>query len=403
MKIRSITCFHPISWPLWEAGLHHLGLFAQQARQAFTAAGFEVQSLRLATTPFCLSCQPADLPQLAREAEEVALQAGFDYISLGPALLSHPESYAAIPDALAVTKSVFFSGMMADPQTRQLSLKAVRACARIIHRASTILPDGFANLRFTALGNVTPGAPFFPAAYHQGPTPAFSLALESSDVAIQAFKNVRNIDEGRQNLVNIITHTAANLEAVAQSLRLASSQMNFGGLDFTFAPYPEDARSSGAAIEQFGIPAVGLAGSLAASAILTEALGRIPYARCGFNGLMLPQLEDSILARRAAEGYLTTNDLLLYSAVCGTGLDTIALPGDSTPEQISALLLDVAALSLRLDKPLTARLMPIPGKKAGEETCFDFSYFANSRILPLRAQPLTGIFGNEETFELRKR
>ena len=34
----------------------------------------------------------------------------------------------------------------------------------------------------------------------------------------------------------------------------------------------------------------------------------------------------------------------------------------------NALLLDVAALALRLNKPLTARLMPIPGKKAGRNT-----------------------------------
>ena len=71
----------------------------------------------------------------------------------------------------------------------------------------------------------------------------------------------------------------------------------------------------------------------------------------------------------------------MYSAVCGTGVDTIPLPGDTPPEHITALLLDIAALALRLNKPLTARLMPVPGKIAGETTNFNFPYFANSRII----------------------
>ena len=78
----------------------------------------------------------------------------------------------------------------------------------------------------------------------------------------------------------------------------------------------------------------------------------------------------------------------MYSAVCGTGLDTIPLPGDSSPELLAPLLLDLGALALRLDKPLTARLMPVPDKQAGERTNFDFPFFANSRVLPLSSEGL---------------
>jgi uncharacterized protein (UPF0210 family) len=107
---------------------------------------------------------------------------------------------------------------------------------------------------------------------------------------------------------------------------------------------------------------------------------------------MLPVLEDAVLAERAAEGSLTVKDLLLYSAVCGTGLDTVPLPGDTSANQIAAVLLDLAALAVRLDKPLTARLMPIPGKKAGDPTNFNFDYFANSRVMGLEARPLNSPF-----------
>jgi len=114
-------------------------------------------------------------------------------------------------------------------------------------------------------------------------------------------------------------------------------------------------------------------------------------------------LEDFTLAARAAEGILTIKDLLLFSAVCGTGLDTIPLPGDVTAEQISALLLDISALALRLNKPLTARLMPIPGKKAGDATGFDFDFFANSKVMTLESAGLGRLFSSDERLILKPR
>ncbi len=67
------------------------------------------------------------------------------------------------------------------------------------------------------------------------------------------------------------------------------------------------------------------------------------------------------------------------------------------------LLLDLSALALRLDKPLTARLMPIPGKKAGDETSFDFGFFANSKVMSLESEQLKAPFNSSETFEIKKR
>ncbi len=155
-------------------------------------------------------------------------------------------------------------------------------------------------------------------------------------------------------------------------------------------------------MERLGVPQLGLNGSLAAAAFVADTLDRGRWKRAGFNGLMLPVLEDSILAARSQDS-LTLKDLLLYSAVCGTGLDTVPLPGDASPEQLSAVLLDLAALSVRLDKPLTARLMPVPGKKAGDPTSFDFSFFANGYIMALPAAPLQGLLASSETFSLKPR
>ena len=117
----------------------------------------------------------------------------------------------------------------------------------------------------------------------------------------------------------------------------------------------------------------------------------------------MPVLEDATLAKRAAEGTLTVKDILLYSAVCGTGLDTIPLPGDTTAEQLIPLLLDLCALALRLDKPLTARLMPVPGKTAGDETNFDFDFFAPSRVMALESAQLNPPLNGQEALRISKR
>jgi len=118
---------------------------------------------------------------------------------------------------------------------------------------------------------------------------------------------------------------------------------------------------------------------------------------------MLPVLEDSILAARAAQGSLTLKDLLLFSAMCGAGLDTVPLPGDSAPEQLEGVLLDVAAIALRLNKPLIARLMPLPGKRAGDPVAFDFEFFAKGAVLALPAAPLSRGLAGEETLSIRPR
>jgi hypothetical protein len=399
MRIRSITCFVHPRWPVSELVLQKAGIFARQAEHAFTAAGFPVQSLRLATPPFATFLQPDDYAKAVTQIEILTHSEGFEYLALGPALPEIPESYPVIPELLANAGSLFLSGHLTTPQG-EISLPAVRACAEIIHRTAPLEANGFANLRFAALANVPPWVPFFPAAYHQGKAPAFALALEAADLAVSAFTQATSLAEARQNLITRVEAQAQALEEVAQGLADVY-QVTFKGLDFSLAPFPEPDKSIGNALEHLGLPAIGGSGSLAAAAFLTDTLDRASYQRAGFNGLMLPLLEDSTLAQRAAEGALSITDLLLYSAVCGTGLDTLPLPGDASIEQIYAVLLDLAALSLRVDKPLTARLMPIPGKQAGDQTDFEFEYFANSKVLALPAEPLTGLLAGEETFAIR--
>lgn len=404
MKIRSITYFFNPQWPFDENAMLDAANFIAAARPAFEAAGYEVQSARLATVPFPYLIQSGAANQvvaLAAELEKAVKPYGYEYIAIGPALPESPDTYDLIPEVLAATKDVFVSGLLTVPGGG-VSLPAVQACAGVIERTAVLSPDGFANLRFGALANILPGGPFLPAAYHGKGRPAFAIATEAADLAVEAVSEATSLREARQTLVSRVEEEAHRLAGIGEELE-QSLQTKFGGLDFTLAPFPEQDKSFGTAIEALGVPAVGLHGSLAAAAFLTDSLDHARYPRAGFNGLMLPVLEDFTLARRAEEGFLTVKDLLLYSAVCGTGLDTLPLPGDIRREQIAAVLLDVAALAQRLNKPLIARLMPVPGKAAGEMTEFDFAFFANSRVLKVDAQPLTGLLAGNETFDLQKR
>jgi uncharacterized protein (UPF0210 family) len=95
---------------------------------------------------------------------------------------------------------------------------------------------------------------------------------------------------------------------------------------------------------------------------------------------MLPILEDSVLSQRWSEGRLSIDSLLSYSAVCGTGLDVIPLPGDISNEQLERILGDLASLSVKWHKPLSARLLPVAGKKAGDQTEFDDPFLVNAKI-----------------------
>jgi len=400
MKIRAITYFFSPKFPLEEETLKTAGNFLKEAKSAYEAEGYEVQTVRLATIPFpnLLGEENLDqLPMLTSQITDAMKELNINYISFGPALPEFPRSYHVIPDSIFISKNAFFSGVGAD-RSRGIDLAALHACADVIVKSAPIDPNGFANLQFAVLANVSPNATYFPAAYHDTDKPAFGIATESADLAVSAFQNAKTIEEGRNNLVSEVEKHGKKLAEIAKSLKV-----KFVGIDFSLTPYPDDAHSLGNAVEKMGIPKIGLHGSLAAAAILTEAIDRADFPHTGFSGFMQPVLEDSVLAKRAAEGTLSIKDTLLYSAVCGTGLDTIPLPGDTTADQLVPILLDLSALALRLDKPLTARLMPIPGKQAGDETNFDFEFFAQSKIMSLDSEPLNPPFNSKEVIQINKR
>lgn len=404
MKIRSVTLFGNPSSPIKSEFLLQVEKFNQEVKGAFQDAVFELQTIRFASPPYPIVLEGMGTDQVidyAIQLERTLNSLGYEFISLGPALPDYPESYSLIPDLIESTENTFCSGLLTDP-VRGVSLPAVRSCGEVIHRLTPHDPNGFSNLYFAALGNVPPGAPFFPAAYHHDGQPSFAIAIEGADLADQAFTGAPSFEAARNELINQLEDMDARLIKLADIIEKTTG-VDFTGIDYSLAPFPDKGLSIGAALENLGLSELGQYGSLAAGAFLADTIDRANIQRTGFSGLMLPVLEDSTLADRAAEGALTIRDLLLYSAVCGTGLDTVPLPGNTSADQISAILMDLAALSLRLDKPLTARLMPIPGKKAGDSTSFDFAFFANSKVMEVGAKGLSGLFTNEGFLDIQPR
>ena len=184
-------------------------------------------------------------------------------------------------------------------------------------------------------------------------------------------------------MTTAIESTANNFLCIVDAL-VDDHQIRFKGVDFSLAPFPSQARSIGAAIESLGVDVFGCSGTLFATSFLTNCVRQADIPHIGFSGVMLPILEDNVLAERAEQCRFDVNDLLLYSAVCGTGLDTIPIPGNTTADEMAAIFVDMASLAIALNKPLTARLMPIPGLAVGEKVEFDFEYFASSRVMSVK-------------------
>ena len=161
----------------------------------------------------------------------------------------------------------------------------------------------------------------------------------------------------------------------------ASSGWEFAGVDPTPAPLAD--ASIGDAIEHYTGATFGSNGTMTAAFAITAAVKAVKVKQVGYSGLMLPVMEDKRLAQRWGENTYEIDSLLAYSSVCGTGLDTVPLPGDISEELLVKIFSDVAALAWKWHKPLTARLQPVANKRAGDKTEFDSQYLFNTTIHPV--------------------
>lgn len=388
--VRTITLGVEEEHPLKAARIREAARVLAEGQRRLNDAGYEVQTVRLSTNPLFddLASWPADrLMEYVRDLQHMLDDAGISYCSLGPAQAARPafplERIDLIPDLLAATSALNLTVQLADRE-HGLREEAARPTACVMKRLAGETAEGFGNFNFAMLACVEPGTPFFPAAYHSGPA-SLALGLQGAGIIAGVAKTLRESGDGAPpSLARITEVVRAALEEQATPVievgqALAGEHgLRFSGIDLSPAPMGED--SMAAAMEAFGYGPLGTPGTVALAAALTKAIKTTSLPTCGYCGLMLPVLEDALLGKRWEEGRVNTHDLLLYSTICGTGLDTIPLPGDVSEETIARLLLDVAALAWRLNKPLSARIFPVPGKRAGEYTAFSSPYLTNTLL-----------------------
>ncbi len=391
MKIRSVTCFVNVDGTLAASALAPAARLAASARRAVPHHGYDLVTMRLAVQPLDRILSPASTLPSVKDfgvAFEKAFKGiGYDY---GALMIESRRLSAQVPELVRATSDLFASRWMCS-RSEGIDLDAVRDAAAIIDNLAHTTDDGFGNFRFAAAANCPPGVPFFPVAYASVGEPAFAFATEAADLAVDSFTQAADLAAAGNALVTAVEREGRKLDALGRALE-DETGIHFSGIDFSLAPVPDQARSLATAFERLTGAPFGTRGTLFAAGFITDCMRRAAYPRAGFSGLMLPVLEDWTLAARSREGLYDLDSLLLYSSVCGTGLDTVPLAGDTTREAIAGLLLDLSTLACKLDKPLTARLIPVPGLNAGETTRFNFEWFSNARAFEVRGRDLK-VFG----------
>lgn len=378
-KIRAVTAFINLDWRDYQRQIADALNLLHRAQVTFESRGYQVQTIRIATQPFPEYIQGMNTKQAVdffKLLDGLAEQQKFA-MSIGPAMLNanDPPSQAdMLGEILASTKNL--NGTVVVAGEDGVRWGAIAAAARVMKKLENSTDHSQGNFRFAAVANVPPLSPFFPAAYVTGFGHQFAIALESAPVVAAAFKDAPDLPSARQRLTDALAAVAFDVEHHAGRID-SETGWTYMGIDLSPAPSPAPNASIGAAIENLIKQPFGMSGTMTAAATITAAIKDVKVKQTGYNGLMLPILEDARLAQRWSEGRVSVDALLAYSAVCGTGLDTIPLPGDTTAEQLSLIISDMASLSVKWHKPLSARLLPVVGKGWGETTDFDNPFLVN--------------------------
>jgi uncharacterized protein (UPF0210 family) len=382
-KIRTITAFINLDPSQYQQQVAETLQMLRRAKTIFESRGYQVETIRIATQPFPEYTKGMTTQQALaffKEYDALAEREKFA-AGIGPAMLNANDSEAQadlLANILSATKHL--SGSVVVAGEDGVRWKAVGAAAHAMKKLEEETEHSQGNFNLGAIAMVPPLSPFFTAAYHEGFGHQFAIGLESANVVAAAFKGAPDLETAKHRLTDMLAAQASEIERHAGRVDMETGWA-YMGIDLSPAPLKEI--SIGAAMEELIAQPFGSSGTLTAAATITSAIKSVQVKQTGYNGLMLPILEDSRLAQRWSEGHVSLEGLLSYSAVCGTGLDTVPLPGDITIEQLDMIIGDMASLAFKWHKPLSARLLPVKGKGPGDTTEFDSPFLVNAVIQPL--------------------
>jgi uncharacterized protein (UPF0210 family) len=380
-NVRAITAFVRLDRATYEKQIDEAMKVLNAAKADFAKRGYQTQTVRIVTQPFAelvkgLSDQ--DALAFLKKLDDLSQKDGF-MPNVGPAMMRDTDDPAAmrlLAQVLSTLPHLNASAIIADDDG--IHWKVIRESAKLVRYVTDHSARSQGNFLFTATAMLKPLGPFYPGAYHTGAGRQFSLGFEGANIVQQVFGATHgDFDASVAELTRQLTIHAKVGEEVGNAVA-TSSGWAFMGVDPTPAPLGD--ASIGDAIERFTGAKFGASGTMTAAFAITSAVKAVKVKQIGYSGLMLPVMEDKLLAQRWAENTYDIDSVLAYSAVCGTGLDTVPLPGDVSEERLAKIFGDVATLAWKWHKPLSARLQPVKGKKPGDKTDFDSQYLFNTTL-----------------------
>ena len=380
-KVRAITAFVRLDPATLDRQIADALTVLRNAKADFARRGYQTETIRIVTQPLgeLVGGQANDdALRLLKTLDDLSAKEGF-IPSVGAAMMrdtDDPRTMHLLATALSTLPNIQANSIIAAEDG--IHWQVIRESAALVHYLTDHAAPSHGNFNFTATAMVQPYGPFYPGAYHSGAGRRFSIGFESANVVQEVFARTHGDFTGSVAELTRQLTIHARVAASVGARVAATTGWTFMGVDPTPAPLGEV--SIGAAIETYTGAKFGSSGTLTAALIITTAVKAVPVRQVGYSGLMVPVLEDKLLAQRWAEGTITTDALLAYSAVCGTGLDTIPYPGDISVGQLARIFGDVASLAWKWHKPLSARLQPVAGKRAGDLTEFGGPFLFNTRL-----------------------
>lgn len=345
--------------------------------------GIPIINKRISVTPISLiagASEDKNYTAYAQTLDEVARDLGIDFVGGYSALVQKgltvgdERLIASIPEALASTERVCSSVNVATTKSG-INMDAVRLMGQVIKDAAarTAHKDGLACAKLVVFCNAPEDNPFMAGAFH-GPgegESTLNVGVSGPGVVKAALENHRgaSFDE----IADVIKKTAFKITRMGQLVGMEAAKrlgVPFGILDLSLAPTPEVGDSVARILEEMGLESAGTHGTTAALAMLTDMVKKGGVMASthvgGLSGAFIPVSEDEGMVAAVRSGSLSLDKLEAMTTVCSVGLDMIAIPGDTSAATISAIIADEMAIGMVNGKTTAVRLIPVPGKKAGD-------------------------------------
>ncbi len=389
--IRSLTIGAPIYSTSKTELIERLTAFRTLAQAKVEASDLACRTTRLTLPPPTADAggAPGVLRSVVQSVRGLADAAGARWYCM-PLDLFEPHGRDALLDeaqALVVRDPKLFVNLIV-ADTEEISLEGAQAASRFVLSLARRSQNGIDNFRVGVSAACPAGTPFFPFSRHDGDALAFSIALETTPLALEQAQRARDsampLSDFQEELIGAMRLAMERVDGFGRELADATGFV-YRGLDASLAPFPDGTTSVATVVELLGPTPIGAHGTVFITSVLTDALRiageRAGAALTGFNGVMYSVLEDDGLANANDLRALSIEKLALLSTVCGCGIDMVPVPSTMFAEDVTGLILDVAALALRLRKPLGVRLLPIPNRAVNEYTQLNLDFLCDSRVM----------------------